>query len=131
MTLHGLAGLLKTYLIDNRLFKNYKKHGYKLDDETRLTTFTKNVKCPSIMQKNILKVWQIVCCLIFHILLTKDLPFTRDDILAQIHDLNPAKCNGPDGILSKMLLLRDDSIVLPLMLIFNNILTTGVYPEMW
>ena len=30
-----------------------------------------------------------------------------------------------------MLFLCDDSIVLPLMLIFNNILTTGVYPEMW
>ena len=57
------------------------------------------------------------------------IPFTSDDIIAQIRSLNPAKSNGPDGISSKMLILADDSIVLPLMLIFTNILTTGIYPE--
>ena len=59
------------------------------------------------------------------------IPFTSDDIIAQIRSLNPAKLKGPDGILSKMLLLADESIVLPLMLIFTNILTTGIYPELW
>ena len=55
------------------------------------------------------------------------IPFTSDAIIAQIRSLNPAKSNGPDGISSKMLILADDSIVSPLMLIF----TTGVYPELW
>ena len=59
------------------------------------------------------------------------IPFTSDDILSQIRSLNPGKSNGSDGISSKMLLLCDDSIVLPLMLIFTNIFSTGVYPEMW
>ena len=34
-------------------------------------------------KEHYLKVWLIVCGLIFHILLTKDLPFTKDDILAR------------------------------------------------
>ena len=59
------------------------------------------------------------------------IPFTSDDILSQIRSLNPGKSNGSDGISSKMLLLCDDSIILPLMLIFTNIFSTGVYPEMW
>ena len=59
------------------------------------------------------------------------IPFTGDDIIGQIRSLNPAKSYGPDGISSKMLILADDSIVLPLMLIFTNILTTGIYPELW
>ena len=54
------------------------------------------------------------------------IPFTGDDIIGQIRSLNPAKSYGPDGISSKMLILADDSIVLPLMLIFTNILTTGI-----
>ena len=57
--------------------------------------------------------------------------FTSDDIIAQIRSLNLAKSNGPDGISSELLLLADDSIVSPLMLIFTNILTTGIYPELW
>ena len=50
---------------------------------------------------------------------------------SQIRRINPAESNEHDGISSKMLLLCDDSMVSPLMLIFNNILTTGVYPDMW
>ena len=69
----------------------------------------------------------IVFCRFSHI----SIPFTSDDVIAQIHSFNPTKYNGPDGISSKMLILADDSIVLPLMLIFTNILTTGIYPELW
>ena len=45
-------------------------------------------------------------------------------------DLNPSAMDLME-FYPKCILLRDDSIVLLLMLIFNNILTTGVYPEMW
>ena len=39
--------------------------------------------------------------------------------------------NGPDEISARMLLLCDDSIVLPLKLIFQNILLTGIFPDLW
>ena len=47
-----------------------------------------------------------------------NIPFTEDDILLLIRNLHPGKSNGPDGISARMLLLCDDSIVLPLKLIF-------------
>ena len=59
------------------------------------------------------------------------IPFTEDEILILIRKLNPIKSNGPDNISARMLLIRDDTIVLPLKLIFTNILSTGVYPELW
>ena len=71
-----------------------------------------------------------------HISLTNDLgsiPFTSDDIIAQIHSLNPAKYNGPDGISSKMLILAWwlHSLTLNVNFYQYFILTTGIYPELW
>ena len=48
-----------------------------------------------------------------------------------INTLNANKATGPDRISSKMLLLCGDTVALPLKIIFNNILTTGVYPDIW
>ena len=48
-----------------------------------------------------------------------------------IRNLPPGKANGPNGISARMLLLCDDSIVLPLKLIFRNILLTGIFPNLW
>ena len=48
-----------------------------------------------------------------------------------IRNLQPGKANGPDGISARMLILCDDSIVLPLKLIFRNILLTGIFPNLW
>ena len=59
------------------------------------------------------------------------IPFTDEEILLLIRSLNPGKSNGPDNISARMLLICDDSIVLPLRLIFRNIMLTGVYPELW
>ena len=39
--------------------------------------------------------------------------------------------NGSDGISAQMLLLCDDSVILPLRIIFTNILRTAIYPNMW
>ena len=59
------------------------------------------------------------------------IPFTTDDILSQIRGLNIHKSSGPDEISAGMLNLCDDTIVVPLKLIFNNISSTGVFPELW
>ena len=37
---------------------------------------------------------------------------------------------GPDGISGQMLLLCDKSVILPLQIIFTNILSTSIYPDM-
>ena len=54
-----------------------------------------------------------------------------NDILTLVRGLNPNKAIGADCISGKMLLLCDESVVLPLKIIFNNILKTGVYPDAW
>ena len=56
---------------------------------------------------------------------------TEEDILLLIRNLQPGKANGPDEISARMLLLCDYSIVLPLKLIFQNILSTCIFPDLW
>ena len=53
------------------------------------------------------------------------------DIISLIRKLNPNKANGSDGISAQMLLLCDDSVIVPLRIIFNNILSTAISPDMW
>ena len=53
------------------------------------------------------------------------------DIISLIPKLNPNKANGSDGRSAQMLLLCDDSVIVPLRIIFNNILSTAIYPDMW
>ena len=60
-----------------------------------------------------------------------DVPIRNDDILKLIRNLNPNKATGSDGISGQMLLLCDDSVVLPLKKIFQNILDNSVYPDIW
>ena len=54
-----------------------------------------------------------------------------EDILMLIRKLNPNKASGSDGISGQMLLICDESVVLPLGIIFKNILDTSVYPDLW
>ena len=54
-----------------------------------------------------------------------------NDILSLIRNLNPNKATGSDELSGQMLLLCDNSIVLPLKIIFGNILRTSTYPDMW
>ena len=55
----------------------------------------------------------------------------NDEIISLIRKINPDKATGSDGISGQMLLLCDESIILPLQIIFTNILTTSIYPDMW
>ena len=59
------------------------------------------------------------------------IPIQSDEILALIRNLNPNKASGSDGISGQMLLLCDNSVVLPLQIIFQNILVSFIYPDMW
>ena len=55
----------------------------------------------------------------------------NEDVISLIHKLNPSKVSGSDGISGQMLLLCHDSVILPLRIIFRNILSTAIYPDMW
>ena len=181
----------------NRLYKNYKKHGFKPSDKILVDTFRENCELsiqeakkkylnklgnklidPNTSQKSYWKIlnrvmnkckapkipplfvnnnYIINCkekaekfasyfsnqCKV--IVSDSTLPgftyltdarldkihFTDDDILLLIRNLQPGKANGPDGISARMLLLCDNSVVLPLSLIFQNILLTGIFPDLW
>ena len=56
---------------------------------------------------------------------------TNDDIVCILKSLNPGKASGPDEISTKMLLLCGDTILAPLKIIFENILSTGIFPDVW
>ena len=53
------------------------------------------------------------------------------NILSLVRNLNPNKAAGSDGISGQMLLLCDETVVLPLKIIFSNILNSAVFPDMW
>ena len=53
------------------------------------------------------------------------------EIISLIRNLNPNKASGSDGISGQMLLLCDSSATLPLKIIFQNILVTSTFPDVW
>ena len=53
----------------------------------------------------------------------------KEDILSLIRGLNPNKATGSDHISGQMLLICDESVVLPLLIIFRNILESSIYPD--
>ena len=55
----------------------------------------------------------------------------NDEIISLIRKINPNKPTGSDGISGQMLLLCDESVLLPLQIIFTNILSTSMYPDIW
>ena len=59
------------------------------------------------------------------------IPIENNYIIYLIRKLNPTKANGSDGISGEMLWLCDDSVILPLRIIFRNILSTAICPDIW
>ena len=55
----------------------------------------------------------------------------KDSILSLIRNLNPNKATGSDEISGQMLLICDDTVVLPLLIIFRSILEKSIYPDQW
>ena len=54
----------------------------------------------------------------------------NDEIISSIQKINPSKATGSGGISGQMLRLCDDSVILPLNIIFSNILSTSIYPDL-
>ena len=60
-----------------------------------------------------------------------EITIRNDEIISLIRKINPNKATGSDGISGQMLLLCDESAILPLQIIFRNILLTSIYPDTW
>ena len=54
----------------------------------------------------------------------------NNDILKIIRNLNTSKAHGFDNISVRMVMLYDDSLIKPL-LIFQNCINSGVFPDSW
>ena len=55
----------------------------------------------------------------------------RKTILDIINNINVNKAHGPDNISGHMIELCGENITLPLSIIFNNIMNTGIFPTIW
>ena len=56
---------------------------------------------------------------------------TNDSIRDLITELDGNKAHGPDQISVQMIKLCGNSICVPLYIIFNNIIETGIFPDQW
>ena len=181
----------------SRLFKNFKKHGYRADDKSRLDIFRQeckkaidnsremylkqmglNLADPNTGKKAYWKIMNkvmnkckapkippilshnkfIINCkekadvfanffslqykpMINDSVLPNLTPLTTskleniiissDEIVSLIRNLNKGKAHGPDDISAHMVILCDDTIVIPLKLTYEQILTTGIFPDNW
>ena len=189
---------LKTLLNkQKRLYKNFKRHGYKPEDKIRVDDF--NADCmiainkaketylanignqladPNTSQKTYWKILNkvmnkckapkippllvnnrfIVNCkekaTEFAILFSEqcsplinnstlpnfayttnarfdNIVISEEEIITLIRNLNTGKANGPDEVSAHMLHICDETIAVPLKIIFESILSTGIYPELW
>ena len=57
--------------------------------------------------------------------------FTEKDIVGHIRNLNINKANGHDNISARILKICDDSIALPLFLIYKKCLDERIFPRKW
>ena len=55
----------------------------------------------------------------------------KEDVLSLVRNLNPNKATGSDEISGHMLKICDESVILPLLIIFRNILESSIYPDQW
>ena len=181
----------------NKMYHNYKKHGYKEDDKIKLEAI--RAECHESIEAanlsyldNLAKdlheskstsknYWKIIhrvmnksrapkipplldnglfvlncvekaklfndffakqCSLLLNDSVLPDFHFITDkridsvnisdeDILSIIRKINPNKASGSDGISGQMLKICDTSVVLPLKIIYANILHTSAYSDMW
>ena len=56
---------------------------------------------------------------------------SSDEIVSLVRHLNKGKANGPDDVSAHMLILCDETIAIPLKLIYEQILATGIFPNIW
>ena len=56
---------------------------------------------------------------------------SSDEIVSLIRNLNKGKANGPDDVSAHMLILCDETIAIPLKLIYEQVLAAGIFPNIW
>ena len=56
---------------------------------------------------------------------------SSEEITSLIRSISKGKACGYDDISSHMLILWDNTVTLPLKLIFDQILATGIHPDIW
>ena len=75
-----------------------------------------------------------IVLLIFHFLTEARLDtfeISNDQILSILSSLETNKAHDPDGISASMIHLCGNELCMPLKLIFDNILRTGIFPKQW
>ena len=60
-----------------------------------------------------------------------DVSFSEHEILSIIRSLNSNKAHGWDGISIRIIKMCDETIALPLKIIFDTALKSGSYPDKW
>ena len=110
------APKIRPLLVNNTFALNYR-------EKTKLLTDLFSRQCKPVINDGVLPNFNY---------LTNEkidqIHIDNEDIVSLIRKLNPNKANGSDGS-GQMLLLRDDSVVLSLRIIFGNILSTATYPD--
>ena len=56
---------------------------------------------------------------------------TENKVRELIRKLNVNKSHGHDGLSARMIKMYDDTLVIPLVLIFKNCLSKGYFPKIW
>ena len=60
-----------------------------------------------------------------------NISINHEDIVKIIRNLNTAKAHGWDGISIRMIKMCEQTITIPLIIIFKKALLTGIYPDNW
>ena len=60
-----------------------------------------------------------------------DLPFTKEEVLHGISELNLGRSAGPDYIINEFLVYGKDVLADHVLKLFNNILEHGYFPDSW
>ena len=115
----NIAPKILLLLVNNLFILNYREKARYLNDYV-------SQQCKLVVNSSVLPILR---CLtnkkIDHVTIE------NDEIISLIRKINPNKSTGSDGISGQMLFLCDVSLILPLQIIFTNILSTSIYPDMW
>ena len=106
-------------LVNNKFIINCKEKAKYFND-----FFSK--QCTPIINSSVLPVLNLLTEK-----RTGHITIKNDEIILLIRKINPGKATGFDGISGQMLLLCDDSVILPLKIILSNIMSTSIYPDLW
>ena len=106
-------------LVDNKYVTNCKEKASIFNDffSSQCTPIVNNSALPDIRFHTISRL--------------SSFQITRTEINAIITALNVKKAHGPDLISANMVKLCGEGLCVPLKIIFENILETGIFPDQW